>query len=58
MCILQGFAPDTRFDTIWNRVVGIVLGILVTSIVFHYFWPEHEAEKTDQGRGRTRKLDR
>ncbi len=43
MCILQGFAPDTHFAPIRDRLVGIVLGILVTSIVFHYLWPEHEA---------------
>jgi uncharacterized membrane protein YccC len=44
MCIFQGFAPDTDFNTIRNRLVGIVLGILVTSVVFHYVWPEHEAD--------------
>jgi uncharacterized membrane protein YccC len=48
MCIFQGFAPDTHFDTIRNRIVGIVLGILVSSFVFHYLWPEREAEKSDR----------
>jgi len=48
MCTFQGFAPDTDFNTIRNRVVGIVLGILVSSVVFQYLWPEREAggEKT------------
>ena len=48
MCIFQGFAPDTHFATIRNRVVGIVLGILVSAVVFQYLWPEREAggEKT------------
>ena len=48
MCIFQGFAPDTDFNTIRNRVVGIVLGITVTSIIFYSLWPEREAggEKT------------
>ncbi len=48
MCIFQGFAPDTHFATIRNRVVGILLGILVTSVVFCNLWPERQAggEKT------------
>lgn len=44
MCIFQEFAPGTDFNTIRNRIVGIVLGIIVTSIVFHYLWPESEEE--------------
>jgi multidrug resistance protein MdtO len=47
MCIFQGFSPETDFDTIRNRIVGIVLGILVTSIVFHYLWPERENEHAE-----------
>ncbi len=43
MCIFQGFAPDTHFDTIRNRIVGIILGILVSAVTFHYLWPEREA---------------
>jgi multidrug resistance protein MdtO len=42
LCIFQGFAPDTDFDTIRNRIVGIVLGIIVMSVVFEYLWPERE----------------
>jgi len=49
MCIFQGFAPNTHFDTIRNRVVGIVLGILVTSIVFHFLWPEWESDQSERG---------
>ena len=45
MCIFQGFAPDTEFHIIRDRVVGIVLGIVVTSIVFHYLWPERAANE-------------
>ena len=43
MCIFQGFAPDTHFETIRNRVVGILLGILVASVVFYNLWPERQA---------------
>ncbi len=42
MCIFQGFAPDTQFHTIRDRVVGIALGIIVTSVVFYYIWPERD----------------
>ena len=39
-CVFQGFAPGTDFDFIRDRLVGIVLGILVSSAVFRYIWPE------------------
>jgi len=45
LCIYQGFAPDTQFHTIRDRLVGIVLGILVMSIVFRFVWPESAAVK-------------
>jgi uncharacterized membrane protein YccC len=44
MCIFQGFAPDTDFNKIRDRLVGIVLGIVVTSVVFQYLWPERESD--------------
>jgi uncharacterized membrane protein YccC len=44
MCVLQGFAPDTDFDKIRDRLVGIVLGIAVITLVFRYLWPEQSAE--------------
>jgi hypothetical protein len=50
MCIFQGFAPDTNFETIRNRVVGILLGILVSSVVFYNLWPEREAETTEKAK--------
>jgi len=40
MCLFQGFAPDTEFHKIRDRIVGIVLGILVMSVIFQYLWPE------------------
>jgi multidrug resistance protein MdtO len=45
MCIFQGFAPATDFDTIRDRLVGIVLGILISSAVFRYVWPELAVER-------------
>ena len=38
--IFQGYAPDTDLDNVRNRVVGILFGLIVTSVIFHYIWPE------------------
>ena len=45
ICVFQGFQPDTNFVTIRDRLVGIVLGITVTSIVFQYIWPERAGDR-------------
>jgi len=42
MCILQGLAPDTDFTKIRDRLIGILLGIAVTTLVYRYLWPEPE----------------
>jgi multidrug resistance protein MdtO len=39
MCVIQGFAPYWRFDTIRDRLVGILLGNVVITLVFFYVWP-------------------
>lgn len=44
-CSFQGFAPGTDFDTIRDRLVGIFLGIFVSSTVFRYIWPENAIGK-------------
>jgi uncharacterized membrane protein YccC len=41
----QGYAPDTDLDKIRDRVVGILLGIVVTGLIFNYVWPEREADR-------------
>jgi hypothetical protein len=38
--IFQGYAPDTDLDNVRNRVVGILFGLIVTGLIFHYIWPE------------------
>jgi len=43
MCIFQDFSPGTNFTTIRDRLVGIVLGVVVSSAIFRYLWPEREA---------------
>jgi len=45
MCVLQGFAPDTDFNKIRDRLVGILLGIAVTTLVFRYVWPETPSDQ-------------
>ena len=41
LCIIQGYAPEVNFTTARDRLIGIFLGIIVTSIVQRYIWPEH-----------------
>jgi uncharacterized membrane protein YccC len=40
LSMFQGFAPDTDLDKIRDRVVGILIGIAVTTVIFHYLWRE------------------
>ena len=41
----NGFAPDTDLTNVRNRVVGILLGLIVTAVVFHYVWPERAIDR-------------
>ena len=38
--VFQGYTPDTDLDKVRDRVVGILFGLVVTGLVFHYIWPE------------------
>ena len=40
LSMFQGYAPDTDLDKIRDRVVGILIGLAVTTVIFHYIWPE------------------
>ena len=40
LSMFQGYAPDTDLDKIRDRVVGILIGIAVTTVIFYYVWPE------------------
>ena len=44
MCVLQSFEPDTDFTKIRDRLMGIILGIVVTTLVYRYVWPEPERQ--------------
>jgi multidrug resistance protein MdtO len=39
VCVIQGFEPTWHFDTIRDRLIGILLGNAVITLVFHYVWP-------------------
>src|SRR5437762_7234074 len=43
--VFQGYAPDTDLDNVRNRVVGILFGLIVTSLVFQYIWPERTIDR-------------
>jgi multidrug resistance protein MdtO len=38
--IFQGYAPDTDLDKVRDRVIGILFGLAITAVIFHYIWPE------------------
>jgi len=40
LSMFQGYAPDTDLDKIRDRFVGILIGLVVTTVIFHYLWPE------------------
>lgn len=44
MCILQKFQPDTDFTDIRDRLAGIVLGIVVTTLTYRFIWPVPDTE--------------
>ncbi|MCW5892631.1 MAG: FUSC family protein [bacterium] len=39
VCVIQGFTPSWHFDTIRDRLVGILLGNVVITLVFLFVWP-------------------
>lgn len=39
LCVIQGFEPTWYFYTIRDRLVGIMLGNTVITLVFYYIWP-------------------
>jgi len=40
LAVLQGYAPSEDLSAVRDRLVGILFGILVLSVVFTYLWPE------------------
>src|SRR5262250_4024836 len=44
VCVIQGFAPTWHFYTIRDRLIGILLGNVVITLVFQYVWPVRAAD--------------
>jgi uncharacterized membrane protein YccC len=45
LSIFQGYAPDTDLDKVRDRFIGILLGVIVTGLVFEYIWPERAIDR-------------
>ena len=45
LSIFQGYEPETNLTIIRDRLFGILLGIIVSAVVFRYVWPEHAADQ-------------
>jgi multidrug resistance protein MdtO len=52
LSVFQGFEPGTNLTIIRDRVVGILLGTVVSAIVFRAVWPEHAADDLRRTLGR------
>jgi multidrug resistance protein MdtO len=44
VCVIQGFEPHWHFDTIRDRLIGILLGNAVITLVFYYIWPTQASD--------------
>ncbi len=45
LCIFQGFAPEANLTTARDRLIGILLGTVVSAVMFRYVWPERAADQ-------------
>jgi multidrug resistance protein MdtO len=45
LSIFQGFEPEANLSVIRDRLFGILMGTIVSAIVFRYVWPEHAADQ-------------
>jgi len=52
LCIFQGFEPGTNLTVVRDRVAGILLGTIVSALVFRFVWPEHASEDLRRTLGR------
>ena len=52
LTVLQGFERTTKMVVARDRVLGVLLGSVLMSIVFLHFWPVRLAPRISQGVGR------
>lgn len=45
LSVFQGYEPIVNLSTVRDRLVGILLGIFVSAVIFRYIWPEHAADQ-------------
>ncbi|HEX4122711.1 MAG TPA: FUSC family protein [Verrucomicrobiae bacterium] len=45
LSVFQGFEPEVNLTTIRDRVFGILLGTVVSAVMFRYVWPELAADQ-------------
>jgi multidrug resistance protein MdtO len=43
LAVLTGYEPTTNLDEVRDRIVGVFFGVIVTTFVFSYIWPERVA---------------
>jgi multidrug resistance protein MdtO len=45
LSIFQGFEPEVDLSVARDRLVGILLGTIVSAVMFRYVWPEHATDQ-------------
>jgi multidrug resistance protein MdtO len=45
LSVMGGPQPETNLDTFRNRLVGILLGVVVTGTIFAWLWPERATDE-------------
>jgi multidrug resistance protein MdtO len=45
LSVFQGLEPEVNLTTVRDRLVGILLGTVVSAVMFRYIWPEHAADQ-------------
>ena len=45
ICIDQSYSPKVDFDPIRDRIIGILLGLTVSTLVYQYIWPDRATDK-------------
>lgn len=45
LSIFQGYEPVADLSVARDRLVGILLGTVVSAVIFRYVWPEHAADQ-------------
>lgn len=52
LLFLSGFGPMSNLTELRDRVIGIILGVIVASIVYLYLWPDSDAPRLQKNMAR------